>query len=93
MGVAGLAQLVERLFCTQMVAGSSPASGSNIRTMITFYNEKDFVSFGRYLLSEERTNRIKDNYKKGDPVSLEGRLSEVYHADIENWKQKELTKQ
>lgn len=55
--------------------------------MITFYEEKDLVSFDEYLLSQERTKRIADNYKKGDKVSLYDRTSQVYHADFENWKE------
>jgi hypothetical protein len=45
--------------------------------MITYYTEKDLVSFGLYLLSKERTELI------------EGDKHEVYHADLMNWKVKE----
>lgn len=53
--------------------------------MVTQFNRKDIVSFGEYLLSEERTNRILSDYKEGDGISKEERLREVYHADVENW--------
>lgn len=53
--------------------------------MVTTFNKKDLTSFGSYLLSEERTNRIKSSYLEEDKVSLEERLREVYHADMENW--------
>lgn len=43
--------------------------------MVTYFNRKDLVSFGNYLLSEERKNQI----------SKEGQ-NEVNHADVENWK-------
>lgn len=56
--------------------------------MVTYFNRKDMVSFGRYLLSEERTNRIKSAHDEGDPCPIEERLREVYHADVENWKLK-----
>ncbi len=54
--------------------------------MTISYDEKDLVSFGKYLLSLERTERITSNHDAGDSVSLSERLSEVYHADLENWK-------
>lgn len=53
--------------------------------MVTTFNRGDLVSFGKYLLSQERTNLITSNHKEGDPVPLEERLMEVYHADVENW--------
>lgn len=46
--------------------------------MITLYEEKDLVSLGNYLLSEERKNRTsKINRDK------------VTDADIRNWREKE----
>lgn len=54
--------------------------------MVTYFNKKDLVSFGRHLLSPERTKRISDNYEDGDNIPLPERLSEVYHADVENWR-------
>lgn len=59
--------------------------------MVTYYNKKDLISFGKYLLSEERTNRIVQATPEG--LDHSERLKEVYHADIENWKNpgKEMT--
>ena len=42
-----------------------------------FYTEAELVTFGEYLLSEERQKTIHTGDKKG-----------VYHPDIENWKAK-----
>lgn len=53
--------------------------------MVTTFNRKDLGLFGKYLLSQERTNRILTDYKEGDSVSKEERLQEVYQADIDNW--------
>jgi hypothetical protein len=55
--------------------------------MITFFEEKDLVSFGEYLLSEERVKRIKDN--ANPDLDLFDQLGQVYHADLENWKEKQ----
>lgn len=49
------------------------------------YTRRGLVEFGQYLLSEQRTKRIQDNRSEDDPISLEERLRDVYHADIENW--------
>jgi len=51
------------------------------------FDRAQLASFGRYLLSPERTESITSGYKDGDPVSLQDRLKEVYHADVENWKE------
>lgn len=53
--------------------------------MVTTFNRKDLVEFGNYLLSEEREIRYK-NHPMGDKMgSLRERLSQVNHADFENW--------
>ena len=49
------------------------------------FTEKELVKFGQYLLSEERTDRIRQTYNQNDNISLSERLQEVYHADYENF--------
>lgn len=44
--------------------------------MVTYFNKKDLVSFGNYLLSEQR--------KK---LTSEINQDNVTHADVENWKE------
>lgn len=51
--------------------------------MVTYYNRKDLVSLGIYLLSKEREKLIKDNHP--DTGNLDNALRSVHHADIENW--------
>jgi len=53
--------------------------------MVTYFNKKDLVKFGEYLLSEERTNKIKEDYSEEDNISFEERLKTVYHADLKNF--------
>lgn len=51
--------------------------------MVVFFTERDLVSFGDYLLSDERKEKILSN------PEFEGRLEEdlkqVYDADLANW--------
>lgn len=54
--------------------------------MVTTFNRKDLISFGKYLLSTERRELFL-NHPNTDklPQSLEERLEQVHHSDIENW--------
>lgn len=58
--------------------------------MITFFNKKDIVEFGKYLYSkkrrdlfEELTNELKLNGI--DVLPTEERLKQIHHSDIENF--------
>jgi hypothetical protein len=53
--------------------------------MVTYFNRKDLVSFGNYLLSDERKERFKINPNFRNGELLKERLSQVHHADVENW--------
>jgi len=58
--------------------------------MVTYFNRKDLVSFGSYLLSETRKARYekatKEAFKVGfDIAPTEERIKKVSHADVENW--------
>lgn len=59
--------------------------------MVTFFEEKDLVSFGEYLLSDERTKIILENKE----LESEGKdaLKSVYHADLYNWMESKQNKQ
>ncbi len=52
------------------------------------FTPDQLISFGQYLLSKERTNRILSIESE---LSSEERLKEVYHADVENWKDGNIT--
>lgn len=45
--------------------------------MVVYFNRKDLVAFGNYLLSPERKSLMKQ--------SGNDRFNEVNHADIENF--------
>lgn len=58
--------------------------------MVTYFNRKDLVSFGSYLLSEKRKARIEASFRASkkdgfNAVPVEDAAKGVYHADIENW--------
>ena len=48
-------------------------------------NKSKAVSFGKYLLSNERKSLLK-NHETSMP--FKDKVKEVFHADIENWKAK-----
>ncbi|WP_322545011.1 hypothetical protein [Elizabethkingia miricola] len=57
--------------------------------MVINFNKKDLVSFGNYLLSEERENSLKQTNKENENFpSYEDRKREVTHADYCNWMDK-----
>jgi len=53
--------------------------------MVTTFNRGDLTSFGNYLLSQERRERFQNHPHAENMPPLEDRLSEVNHADVENW--------
>jgi len=56
--------------------------------MKTYYEEKDLVSFGLYLLSKRRKKYLKQStFEWLHPVPYKLRRMDVYDADIENWKE------
>jgi hypothetical protein len=56
------------------------------------YDEKDLVSFGEYLLSKKRNDSIAANWSESDNIPLAERQSQIYHADLENWKHEQSLK-
>lgn len=52
------------------------------------YTESDIVSFGNYMVSEERKNSFEASKDLYTGVTVEERLTQVHHADVENWKEK-----
>lgn len=55
-----------------------------VKAEVTAVDESDLVSFGLYVLSLEREDRLKSNDNTNIPY--EDRFRDVHHADIENWK-------
>jgi len=50
--------------------------------MVTYFNKKDLVDFGNYLLSNKRKCRFE---KRQGGLSIPERLSMVHDADIANF--------
>lgn len=59
--------------------------------MVTYFNKKDLVSFGNYLMSDKRKALILNNIErcKEENITI-GSFKEVFeevsHSDIMNWK-------
>ena len=59
--------------------------------MVTYFNRKDLVSFGSYLMSEKRKAEFEATRKElvnagiENPVPTEESIKAVHHADVENW--------
>lgn len=49
---------------------------------------EQLISFGEYLLSKERTEKIINHPDAAQLPPVEERLASVHHSDIENWKEK-----
>lgn len=66
--------------------------------MVTYFNRKDLVSFGSYLLSEKRKNLFEESYNQKindgieNPLSVEDSLKNIHHADFKNWIQQQKNK-
>ncbi len=53
--------------------------------MVTYFNRKDLVDFGKMLLSKEREERIDVLYKNEDHSLIEERKRTITHNEVENW--------
>lgn len=51
---------------------------------IWYFTKDEMVSFGNYLLSEERT-KAKMQHPDFNPEQKEESLKQVTHADLSNW--------
>lgn len=58
--------------------------------MVTYYNKKDLVNFGLYLLSDERKASFEEGTRLAieqgsNPLPTKERLKFVHDADLQNW--------
>lgn len=54
--------------------------------MVVFFTESDLVSFGEYMMSDERKEMFK-NHPEMQGEDLDERLKSVHNADLANWAQ------
>lgn len=59
--------------------------------MKIYYEESDLVSFGEYLLSDDRKKSFRQNNPISEELSVEERLKKVYDSDMSTWKEKQKT--
>ena len=52
--------------------------------MVTYFNKKDLVDFGKYLFSEER----RELFRQMSEELLEERLKMIHDADVDNFMQR-----
>lgn len=50
------------------------------------------ISFGKYLLSDERTEGIINHPNASKMPPVDERLKQVHHSDLENWFKQQLDK-
>ncbi|MDV3882908.1 hypothetical protein CMU04_06195 [Elizabethkingia anophelis] len=57
--------------------------------MVIYFNKKDLIKWGNFLLSEERENSLKQTNKENENLpSYEDRKREVNNEDFLNWMEK-----
>ena len=52
--------------------------------MVIYFTEEDLVSFGEYLLGEDR-RKLFESIEDPNGRSVHERLSEVHDSDLANW--------
>lgn len=63
--------------------------------MVTYFNKKDLVSFGNYLLSDERKQLFQQAFDMQiisgveNPTPVDEELKNVHHSDLYNWIEKQ----
>ena len=50
--------------------------------MVLYFNKKDLVKFGEYLLSDERKKRMQKNLPKD---GMDVNIKQVWQSDVENF--------
>lgn len=53
--------------------------------MVLYFNKSDMISFGEYMVSEERTQWIINHPDAATMPPVDDRLKQVHDADYQNW--------
>lgn len=54
--------------------------------MVIFFTEEDLVSFGEYMMSDQR-RKLYEEHPEISSENIEERLKSVHNADLANWAQ------
>jgi len=53
--------------------------------MIMYFNKEELISFGEYMVSDERTQKIINHPSASKMAPVEERLKQVHPLDFDNW--------
>lgn len=53
--------------------------------MIILFSDSDLISFGQYIVSEERLGKITEKLGTADSYAVNNRLLEITGEDVQDW--------
>ena len=53
--------------------------------MIILFSDSDLISFGQYIVSEERLGKITEKLGTADYYAVNNRLLEITGEDVQDW--------
>ena len=53
--------------------------------MIILFSDSDLISFGQYIVSEERLEKVREKLGTADSYAVNNRLLEITGEDVQDW--------